>query len=288
MNDLELPVESSKSILARFWHKTPLVVKAILVGFIVSSIGVGIWVLSISFIPSAWSIVLMGVVLWAYVKYFSGSWWPQSTALVRADNFRNTKLSKTMWKWGLISAALLVIVFQSGMVVTFRFIEYPAEVFKSEYNLDAMPVWGAWIGLIMASLVAGICEETGFRGYMQAPLEKKYGPKVAITIVSVVFVVVHLHQAWALPILFQIFAASAFIGILAYRTGSLIPGIIAHFVLDIFNFSYWWSDLLGKFERQPISTTGIDQHFVFWIVVFLISIALFLWATKKASVHNVV
>ena len=135
----------------------------------------------------------------------------------------------------------------------------------------------------MASLVAGICEETGFRGYMQAPLEKKYGPKVAIVIVSTIFVIVHLHQAWAWPILFQIFAASVFLGILAYRTSSLIPGIIAHFILDIFNFSYWWSDVLGKFEKQPISITGIDPHFAIWTLVFLLSIAAFLWATKNAK-----
>jgi len=281
MNDLELPMES-KSILARIWQRTPLVVKAILVGFSVSSLGVGIWILNISFIPAPWSIVLMGIVLWAYLKYFSGSWWPKSTTSVRTFSFRNTNLSKSMWKWGLISAVLFVIVFQSGMVVTFRFIEYPAEVFKSEYSFDSMPVWLAWIGLIMASLVAGICEETGFRGYMQAPLEKKYGPKMAIAIVSFVFVVVHLHQAWAWPILFQVFAASVFMGILAYRTSSLIPGIVAHTILDIFNFSYWWSDVLGEFEEKPISETGIDQHFILWTVVFTMSIFLFFWSTGKA------
>ena len=46
-------------------------------------------------------------------------------------------------------------------------------------------------------LVAGITEEVGFRGYMQVPLEQKYGPGIAVLLVSLVFVVAHLNQAWA-------------------------------------------------------------------------------------------
>lgn len=287
MNDLEISIKSQGSVLSRFWSKTPIILRAVLTGFIVNSIGVGTWVLVIMFLPGYWGLVFMGLFLWAYVRYFSGSWWPRYTSEFRKVNFRETKLSRISWQWGLISAVLFVLVFQSGLMVTFRFIEYPAEIFKSEYNLDALPLGYAWIGLIMASLVAGICEETGFRGYMQVPLEKKYGAKVAISVVSVVFVLVHLHQAWAWPILFQILAAGLFMGILAFRTGSLIPGIIAHTILDIFNFSYWWSDVLGKFEEIPISVTGLDGHFILWAAIFLFSIPLFLWATRKAQKFQV-
>jgi len=287
MNDLEISIKSQRSVLNRFWSKTPLILRAVLTGFIVNSIGVGTWLLVIMFLPGYWALVFMSLFLWAYVKFFSGSWWPRNTSEFRKVNFRKTRLSRISWQWGLISAVLFVLVFQSGLMVTFRFIEYPAEIFKSEYNFDTMPLSYAWIGLIMASLVAGICEETGFRGYMQAPLEKKYGPLKAITIVSVVFVLVHLHQAWAWPILFQIFAAGAFFGIMAFRTGSLIPGIIAHTVMDIFNFSYWWSDVLGKFEKAPISVSGIDTHFIFWFAVFIFSIPLFLWATRRAQISQV-
>ena len=283
MKELEMPIESKPTAISRLWQKVPVVVKAVLIGFIVNSLGIGAWVIAISFVPSFWAIIVMAGILWIYVKYFSGSWGPQSTVLFRKTNFRNTQLSKSQWKWGLISAGLYVLIFQSGLMVTFRFIEYPADVFKSEYSFDSMPLGVAWVGLIMASLVAGICEETGFRGYMQVPLEKKYGPKVAIGIVSFVFVLVHLHQAWAWPILIQIFAAGALFGILAYRTGSLIPAIIAHVVMDIFNFSYWWSDVLGKFEERPIAETGIDQHFILWFLVLVVSIFMFFWCTGKAK-----
>jgi membrane protease YdiL (CAAX protease family) len=223
----------------------------------------------------------MSGMLWLYWKYFSGSWWPRATAEARRNNFRSVKLSAAVWKWGLVGGLLFVVVVQSALVMTFRIVEFPAEAFKAEYNLDALPVWIAWISIIMASLVAGICEETGFRGYMQVPLEERYGPTVGITIVSIVFLVFHLHQAWAPHVLFQIFAASVLWGILAYASGSLIPGIIGHTILDIINFSFWWSDLAGKFEMQTIAETGIDIHFITWVLIFGAVIALFFWVTRK-------
>ena len=92
----------------------------------------------------------------------------------------------------------------------------------------------------MASLVAGICEEIGYRGYMQAPLDRKYGPVAGISITSLVFVVIHLHQAWASgAVLVQLFVISFMCGYLAYSSKSLLPGIIAHVTLDIINFSYF-------------------------------------------------
>ena len=176
---------------------------------------------------------------------------------------------------------LFVVVVQSGFVMTFRIIEFPAETFTSEYNLDALPLWLAWLAIVMSSLVVGICEETGFRGYMQVPLEKRYGPRVGITIVSIMFLVLHLNQAWAPPILFHLFGISVLLGILAYASGSLIPSMIGHTVLDIFNFSYWWSDVAGRFERQTILETGIDFHFIGWFLILGVSIVLFFIIIRK-------
>lgn len=280
MSDLDKQTPYSDSPIIRSWQRIPVLIRAIVSGAFVSTIGVGAWVLVYP-IPAPWSIAVMSGVLWLYWKYFSGSWRPRVTAEARRNNFRAVKLSAAVWKWGLVGALLFVVVVQSGLVMTFRIVEFPAEAFKAEYNLDALPVWIAWISIIMASLVAGICEETGFRGYMQVPLEERYGPAVGITIVSIVFLVFHLHQAWAPHVLFQIFAASVLWGILAYVSGSIIPGIIGHTIMDIINFSFWWSDVAGKFERQTIAETGIDFHFITWVLIFGVAIALFFWVTRK-------
>ena len=205
---------------------------------------------------------------------------PQATAEIRRDRFRATRLPPAVWRWSLIAALLLVVIAQASFVVTFRIIELP-DSFTAGYRFDALPTWLAWSAIVMASLVAGICEEIGFRGYMQVPLERRYGPVVGTTIVSIAFVVFHLNQAWAPPVLVHLFAFSALWGILAYASGSLIPAMISHIVADIFNFSYWWTDVAGTFDRRPVAETGNDAHFFIWALILLASVALFSWAAHK-------
>ena len=134
MNNLEMELQSKNSTFTRIWKRIPTIIRAILIGFLVNTLGVGSWMLIVTFVPGFWGLILMTVVLGIYLKYFSGSWWSESTSGFRKTNFRSSHLSSTAWKWGLISALLFVVVFQSGLMVTFRFIEYPADLFKAEYN----------------------------------------------------------------------------------------------------------------------------------------------------------
>ena len=265
----------------RFWMKVPLVVRSILLGFGVSSLGVGIWVLVVTNIPVPWSIMAMGTILILFWMYFSGKWNPSNTQVFRRFCMRQINLERSVWIWGLIAAFSIIILLHSGWSLTFRIYEFQPEIFKTARYLNDYPAWTSWSIILMASLVAGICEEIGFRGYLQAPLEQKYGPVAGISITSLVFVVVHLHQAWASGILVQIFVISFMIGYLAYSTKSLFPGIIAHVSFDIINFSYWWSDVIGTFERKPISMTGVDNHFIIAVMVVLLCIILFIVSIRK-------
>ena len=231
----------SASWIDRFWVRIPIVVRAIVMGFLVFAIvGSVAWTATLILVPAPWSIGVMGVVLWAYWRYFSGSWWPEATAGSRRVRFRATKLPKSVWKWSLTAALLAIVVLQSSLIVTFRIIEFPAEAWALGYDFGDVATWQVWLFILTAALVAGITEEVGFRGYMQVPLEGRYGPAVGITIVSIVFVVAHLNQAWAGGggILIILFAIAALWGVLAHVSGSLIPGVISHTAADVVNFSY--------------------------------------------------
>jgi membrane protease YdiL (CAAX protease family) len=253
------------------WNRLPLILRSVLTGFIVSSIGIAIWTFMFSKIAAPWSVLPMIIALWAYLKFFSGRW-------------RSTKLSPSVWKKSIPAAILFVIIVQASFVITFRLVDFPSEKFTADYRiLDNMPLWVAFTVVIMSSIVAGICEETGFRGYMQAPLEKKYGPSRAIIITSVIFVLIHLSHSWASPILPHIFFASVLLGILAYKTGSLIPGIIGHSILDVFDYSVWWSNITGGFHMQTIFKTGIDLHFIIWAMVFILALFVFFRLMRKIS-----
>ena len=272
---------STSNVFRRFWMKVPLVVRSILVGFGVSSLGVGIWVLLVTSIPAPWSVVAMSIILILYWMYFSGRWSPSGTQEFRRFCMRQINLERPVWVWGLIAAFFIFLLLNAGLILTFRIVEFKPEIFKTFSYLNGFPAWKAWSFILGVSLVAGICEEIGFRGYMQRPLEQKYGPVVGISITSLVFVVVHLHQAWAGGILVQIFFISFLIGYLAYATNSLLPGIIAHVAFDIINVSYWWSDVIGTFERKPVSMTGVDNHFIITVMVVLLSTILFTVAVRK-------
>jgi membrane protease YdiL (CAAX protease family) len=250
--------------------------RPVLAGFAVSSLGIAIWSVLLITIPAPWSVMPMAIVLWAYLKFFSGAWSIKKTRAKMTESFRSVNLKRSVWISGIAAAILFVIIVQSTFVITFRLADFPSEKFTADYKvLDSMPVWMAWVVLSAGSIIAGICEETGFRGYMQAPLEKKYGPFTAILITSVIFTLVHISHSWAMPILPHIFFASVLLGILAWKTGSIIPGIIGHSILDIFDYSIWWSDITGGFRQRTIFQTGVDLAFVAWCLVFVLSLFVF-------------
>ena len=258
------------------WLKLPLIIRATISGFLVSSAGIAVWTIMILLIAPPWSVIPMIFALCLFWKYFSGRLKSKRVNDVKRDNFRRIKLSRQEWKWGLTAAIFFVVIIQASFVITFRIIEFPAAQFNADYPmLNKMPLWMAWVMLTMSSVVAGICEETGYRGYLQVPLETKYGPVTAIIVTSIVFTLIHLSKTWAHPILPHIFLASVLLGFLAYKSGSLIPGIIGHSILDIFDYSFWWTGITGGFNKQPIYKTGIDINFIIWLFIFVVALFAF-------------
>jgi len=255
-------MEPGTNKLLKIWGRLPILIRAIFSGFMVSTAGITVWAVMLWLIMPPWSVIPMIFALWAFWKFFGG--------------IRKVKLYPFTWKWSIIAAICFVVILQSSFVITFRIKEFPAAQFTSDYKiLGKMPLWTAWIMLIMSSVVAGICEETGYRGYLQTPLEKKYGPVAAIIISSIIFTIIHLSKNWAHPIIPHIFFASVLLGILAYKSGSLIPGIIGHSILDIFDYSFWWTHIAGSFKKQTIFITGIDIHFIIWTLIFLLALFIF-------------
>ncbi len=269
---------------SRLWIKLPLIIRSIVSGFLVSSAGIAVWTVMILGITPPWSVIPMIFALFLYWKYFSGRWNSKGMNDVKRKNFRRINLSRQEWKWGLTGAIFFVVIIQTSFVITFRIIEFPRTQFNADYPmLNKMPLWMAWLMLIMSSVVAGICEETGYRGYLQVPIEKKYGPVMAIIITSVVFTLIHLNKTWAHPILPHIFFASVLLGFLAYKSGSLIPGIVGHSILDIFDYSFWWTGIMGGFNRQTIFKTGIDMDFIMWLLIFMVALFVFFKSVVRSK-----
>ena len=271
-----------KNRIAMFWNRVPPIIQAILLMLSVTMIGTLSWSLLLILTPLPWSLFIMGAILIVYVLFFSGRWSHEATKGARRTYFRSVQLPSAVWLWSIVAIILFVVISQSMLVVTFRLIPFPAELFTI-YNVEGLPLWAVWLAFFMAALVAGVCEEIGFRGYGQVLLEKRYTTKVAIAIVSVTFILFHLNQSWLPPIFIHGLILSVFLGYLAFLTGSLIPAMIAHTGMDVFLFSYWWSNLLGTFSELPIFITGVDFNFIFWTSILIVSLVLFLGTLLKLN-----
>ena len=83
--------------------------------------------------------------------------------------------------------------------------------------------WAIPIGLA-ASVLPGWCEELAFRGYVLRGLLARWAPWAAIGVSAAMFAVAHGDPAYAV----FTFPDGLWLGYLAWRTGSIIPGMVCH------------------------------------------------------------
>jgi hypothetical protein len=120
----------------------------------------------------------------------------------------------------------------------------------------------------MASVVAGVTEEAAFRGYMQGPIERRYGLGVAVLVTGTLFGLLHFptHPADVLWMLPYYIAVSAVYGGLTWAANSILPALVLHAAGDVVVLARWW--LTGRPEWQigPVLPplvwdSGIDLQF---------------------------
>jgi membrane protease YdiL (CAAX protease family) len=265
------------------WTRLPITLRAVTVGFLFAAVTANVWLLlllKLGVVPAA---VLEAIFLALLVWWARGAGPPRSAQAARARAFRRVNLTSTQWLWGLVAAFFLAATVHASIVLLFRFMSFPVAAFRHGYDLSFISSQTLrWVAVLVSAASAGVCEEIGFRGFMQQPIEQRHGVPVAVLISSLFFLALHLTKAWALlgmvPI---IFGAGVLLGTLASSAGSLIPCMIGHFVMDVGLFAYWWTGIAGTFTARPISETGVDQPFLIACVAFAASLAIVLLALSR-------
>jgi membrane protease YdiL (CAAX protease family) len=265
------------------WATLPVSLRAVITGILIALIPANVWpplLLSLG-VPLAATIEV--VFLGLYVWWASGGGPPERTRAARGLAFRRGTLSPAQWFCGVIAAFSFAATVHAAIVLLFRFVPFPTEAFRHGYNFSFIPSLPLrWIAVVVSATSAGICEETGFRGYMQQPIERRHGASIAILVSSLFFMLLHLTKAWAMigmvPI---VLGAGVLLGLLAWSSGSLIPGMIGHVVMDIGLFGYWWTGIAGDFSARPISETGVDRPFLITCVVLAITLIIMLLAARR-------
>jgi membrane protease YdiL (CAAX protease family) len=84
--------------------------------------------------------------------------------------------------------------------------------------------------LLLLGVVPGVCEEILFRGFVQAGLRQTFeSGRTAIVVGALVFAGFHLNP-WRFDVLLII---GLYLGYLVQRTGSLVPSMVAHALINI-------------------------------------------------------
>ena len=183
------------------WARIPLSARAIVAGLLVGLIGANVWsLLTVAFGARIWTVLAEIVFLALYIAWARGLGPPSATRTARRVAFRAGALTRGQWTWGLIAAVAFAVTVHSALVVLFRLTPFPAAAFHKGYDLSFLPGMPArWLVVVVSAASAGICEETGFRGYMQRPIETRHGPAIAIAISAVLFTLVHMNKDWLVP-----------------------------------------------------------------------------------------
>jgi len=262
------------SLAARLWSRLPLVARAILSGAFVFMILQSGWsvffIANLKIAPSIpWSAPIALLYLWLVFQYFNGRWKPSSTSASRRDHLRARRLGRREWPMAVAAIGAVVIFIIATTILSYRLIEVPAE----ETGLADATGPSLYVWLAMISIVAGVSEEAGFRGYMQTPLEKRYGAVFAVAVSAVMFWLAHLNHANGVPRVAALCIMGGALGSLTVCARSIVPSMIAHAMTDGIVFigstasigpDYLWNPV-------PLRESGLDRFFWATIVAILVS-----------------
>jgi membrane protease YdiL (CAAX protease family) len=256
-------MSSTNEQSAQNGFRIPVVLRSIVIGLAVGLIAANVWVPLLVVLGMPGAALAEAVFLALYFWWAGGGGIPASWREARRSSFRRKALTAAEWRWAIPTALAFAITVHAAMVVLFRFVPFPAEAFRQGYNFPATSLPYKWLAIVVSAISAGVCEETGFRGYMQRPIEQRHGAFAAIAISSAFFALLHLSKGWDIPGMVPIvFGAGVLLGLIAWASNSLLPGMIGHAVMDTGLFAYWWTDTAGTFHAKTVAVTGYDTPFV--------------------------
>ena len=288
------------SYFAQLWCRLPVIVRAVVAGLGVAALGTVPWarlisanVRHLSGIP--WSVPIMVGYLALYWAYFvRGAGWPRSASGARRTAARAKSVRDEAWGIALLAGILGLVSILLLQGVMSRLVRLPAQ---RDLDPSQFPAATVFLWVVMSAVVAGVVEETAFRGYLQRPIEQRHGPVVAILITGALFGFAHFsHPDVGLALLPYYVAVAAVYGSLAYFTDSTLPSMTLHMGGNIFSafdlFARGRSEWqLSTAQPKLIWETGPDAAFIGNVVAFIMVSALtvcaFAGLARAAQVERV-
>lgn len=207
-------------------------IRAIAVGLVVALLGTVPWARLVAantrYLPSVpWAVPVMAVLLAAWWLYFArGRGGPASTAQARRLGGRANRVPDALWGPALGAGALglFAVLLLQGVLARLVTLPQQHDLDPSRYPVATLAAW-----VVMGAIVAGVVEETAFRGYLQGGIERRYGLTAAILVTGSLFGLSHFtHPEVGLALLPFYLAVSAVYGLVAAATDSTYPSMALH------------------------------------------------------------
>jgi membrane protease YdiL (CAAX protease family) len=221
-----------------------------------------------------WAVLPMALYLWAYWQVLAGRWADPVTAATRRQHLRANGLSPRVWAASLGAGLLGFAALVALLTLAARVVRLPDVA--PTFAAPEMPFVTAFALIAMGSIVAGVTEEAAFRGYMQGPIERRYGLALAVLVNGLLFGLLHFptHPSDVLWMLPYYVAVAAVYGGLTWAANSILPALVLHAAGDVVVLTRWW--LTGRPEWQIgatspplVAETGIDAPFALAAVASL-------------------
>lgn len=180
-------------------------------------------------------------------------------------DYRRAKSANKMRLFVLCVPLMLCAMFFLNVLMEFL----PLQDNRGDLFL-AMSRTGIW-GFLAIAVFGPVCEEVTFRGAIEGYLLKTASPWKAIFISALLFGIIHMNQV-QIPFAF---ALGLLLGWMYYKTGSLLPGILAHFINNAVGFatmvtmtgSETITGILGKGTTLALMTVSLVA-FIFLVAYF--------------------
>jgi membrane protease YdiL (CAAX protease family) len=252
------------------WLRIPALVRAVAVGLVAASLGTLPWAYMVTantkYLPTIpWATLAMACILVAWWLYFAkGRGWPSTTAKARRRCGRANPVPEHLWGAALGAGTLGLFTTLLLQGVLGRLVTLPQQ---QELDPSQYPVFSVLAWVVMSAAVAGVVEETAFRGYIQGGIERRHGLATAILVTGGLFGLIHFtHPEVGLVLLPYYLAVATVYGLLAAATNSTYPSMVLHAWGNVFSaFSLFTQ---GRSEWQLTATppptiwqTGVDGAF---------------------------
>ncbi|HEV7633524.1 MAG TPA: CPBP family intramembrane glutamic endopeptidase, partial [Steroidobacteraceae bacterium] len=230
-----------------------------------------------------WAVPVLAAYLWCYWRYLRGEGPPDSTRDLRRTRLRANRVSGRAWVWSLLAGGLGIVALVLALRLVNRLVVLPPQEVP---DLSQVPALTLWTLVLLGAPVAGLVEEAAFRGYMQGPIERRFGLTLAILITGTMFAVSHLD--FTLILWPYYVAVAALYGTVTWLCNSIWPTVVLH------TLGNTWSNsnllLYGQAEWQAsadpselVWTTGADETFVRQAVTLVVVAAATAWAYSRLA-----